>query len=260
MSVPGSETQSATTSQCHQSSACVALPTLAVASQHGQQYSPLSSAYMSCPCLQPVVHCETPALVVQARLVATQPAQCAHQRRERARGVAAQRQRPRVKAQSGPQQSPQHGVRRKRCGVAWQHVRGRTWARRHPQQRHLQACHAAAIHTVGSAAPPGRSDSDSGGDDPSEGMHHGSDAGRRHHRANSLPEGLLPGGADIERGITYEGGLRHHTGAVVAAALQLVSAAQAQDSGSLQNVHTLVLSKLPRPMDRCGALSCADDA
>ena len=70
--------------------------------------------------------------------------------------------------------------------------------------------------------PPGQGGSDSG-DDDSSGTHHGSDAGWQHHRANSLPEGLLPGGADIERGITYEGGMRHHTGAVVAPALQVVA-------------------------------------
>lgn len=58
--------------------------------------------------------------------------------------------------------------------------------------------------------PPFREEEEE--EDDSSGTHHGSDVGLPHHyRAESLPEGLEPGGADIEQGITYEGGVRHHT-------------------------------------------------
>lgn len=72
----------------------------------------------------------------------------------------------------------------------------------------------------GDSAQPGANDSPSMEDNmenDSSGTHHGSGAGLPHlYRGASLPEGLEPGGADIEQGITYEGGVRHHTEDVAA--------------------------------------------
>lgn len=48
--------------------------------------------------------------------------------------------------------------------------------------------------------------------DDSSGTHHGSGAALHRRSVESLPEGLQPGGVDVERGITYEGGVWRHTG------------------------------------------------
>jgi hypothetical protein len=113
-----------------------------------------------------------------------------------------------------------------------------------------------AVSAEGHAGSGGGSGSE--GDD-SSGTHHGSSAGLRHHRSNPLPEGLLPGGNDIERGITYEGGVRRDTGASLTASLRSVVDGSLQSrltvSGNKCNAYMLMLITLPR-QNHWSPLSC----
>ena len=228
----GLQNQSTMTSHCHQSGGCVTLPTLAVASQHGQQYGALSSRCVSLPCLQTVVRHETPhwlrrrGWLPRSRHNVRTSGESTREASQRSFSGPASRRSlgpgSRHSMASAASAAGSHGNTPDAAPGPGEIRSSGTYRRAMPPQSTQSAPQPPLPEHAASAdvgAPPGPGGSSDSGDADSSGTHHGSDAGQLHHRANSLPEGLLPGGADIERGITYEGGLRHHTGTVAAAAL-----------------------------------------